>query len=113
VLCKQYASKLAEGTEFEAEYRLLETIERLSPQVIADVRGTKKDMCANIDMYTGFVYNMMGIPEDIYTPLFACARMAGWAAHRFEEIISGKRIIRPAYKTTVLDRPYVPLDQRA
>ncbi|MGI6590697.1 MAG: citrate/2-methylcitrate synthase [Eggerthellaceae bacterium] len=112
VLCKYYASKLAEGTEFEAEYRLLETIERISPAVIADVRGTKKEMCANIDMYTGFVYNMMGIPEDIFTPLFACGRMAGWAAHRFEEIISGKRIIRPAYKTTVVDREYRPISER-
>ena len=112
MLCKRYASKLAEGTEFEAEYRLLETIERISPSVIADVRGTKKEMCANIDMYTGFVYNMMGIPEDIFTPLFACGRMAGWAAHRFEEIISGKRIIRPAYKTTVSDREYVPIEER-
>lgn len=112
VLCKRYAGKLAEGTEFEAEYRLLETIERISPAVIADVRGTKKEMCANVDMYTGFVYNMMGIPEDLFTPLFACGRMAGWAAHRFEEIISGKRIIRPAYKTTVTDREYLPIDQR-
>ena len=57
-------------------------------------------MCANIDMYSGFVYSMMGIPEDLFTPLFACARMSGWAAHRFEEIVSGKRIIRPAYKST-------------
>jgi citrate synthase len=112
VLCKRYASKLAEGTEFEAEYRLLENIERLSPEVIADVRGTKKDMCANIDMYTGFVYTMMGIPSDIFTPLFACGRMAGWAAHRFEELVSGKRIIRPAYKTTVSDRVYKPLEER-
>lgn len=112
ILCKQYASKLAEGTEFEAEYRLLDTIERISPEVIADVRGTKKEMCANVDMYTGFVYNMMGIPEDIFTPLFACGRLAGWSAHRFEEIISGKRIIRPAYKSTAEDRPYLPIQER-
>jgi citrate synthase len=64
-------------------------------------------------MYSGFVYSMMGIPEDLYTPLFACARMAGWAAHRFEEIVSGKRIIRPAYKHGgSLSRPYVPIDER-
>ena len=112
VICKRYASKLAEGTEFEAEYKLLESIERLSPQVMAQERGITKTMCANIDMYTGFVYNMMGIPEDLYTPIFACSRMAGWAAHRFEEIISGKRIMRPAYGTTVLDRPFIFIDDR-
>ena len=79
---------------------------------MAQERGITKTMCANIDMYTGFVYNMMGIPEDLYTPIFACSRMAGWAAHRFEEIISGKRIMRPAYGTTVLDRPFLDIDER-
>ena len=113
MICKKYAKKLAEGTEFEAEYRLLESIERLAPEVILRERGTKKDMCANIDMYSGFVYSMMGIPEDLYTPLFACARMAGWAAHRFEEIVAGKRIIRPAYKSTRSgSRPYTPISER-
>lgn len=113
IICKKYAKKLAEGTEFEAEYRLLESIERLAPEVILRERGTKKDMCANIDMYSGFVYSMMGIPEDLYTPLFACARMAGWAAHRFEEIVAGKRIIRPAYKSTRSgSRPYTPISER-
>ena len=90
-----------------------ESIERLAPQVIAQERGTKKDMCANVDMYSGFVYTMMGIPEELFTPLFACARTAGWAAHRFEEIVSGKRIIRPAYKTTdAPQQPYAPLEER-
>ncbi|MEE8733427.1 MAG: citrate synthase, partial [Eggerthellaceae bacterium] len=113
VLCKRYARQLAEGTEYEAEFKLLETIERLSPEVILREKGTKKDICANIDMYSGFVYSMIGIPEELFTPLFACARMSGWAAHRFEEIISGKRIIRPAYKTTFTHkRQYQPLDQR-
>ena len=112
VICKQFASKLAEGTEFEAEFKLLEAIERLTPQVMKDVKGSKKDMCANIDMYSGFVYSMMGIPEDLFTPLFACGRIAGWSAHRFEEIISGKRIIRPAYKSTAPDRDYVPMSER-
>lgn len=113
VICKKFASEMAKGTEFEAEYQLLERIERLAPEVILNVKGTKKDMCANVDMYSGFVYSMMGIPEDLFTPLFACARMAGWAAHRFEEIVSGKRIIRPAYKTTFrTSRPYRPIDER-
>lgn len=113
LICKKFASEMAKGTEFEAEYRLLESIERLAPEVILNVKGTKKDMCANVDMYSGFVYSMMGIPEDIFTPLFACGRMAGWAAHRFEELVSGKRIIRPAYKSTVRQsRTYVPIDER-
>jgi citrate synthase len=113
VVCKHFASQLACGTEFEQEYRMLETIESVAPQVVAEVKGTGKTLCANVDMYSGFVYSMMGIPEDLYTPLFACARMAGWAAHRFEEIVSGKRIIRPAYKHGgSLSRPYVPIEER-
>ena len=113
VICKRFAQDMAKGTEFEAEFRLLTTIERLAPDVIANVKGTKKDICANIDMYSGFVYSMMGIPEDLYTPMFACARMTGWAAHRFEEIVSGKRIMRPAYKSTRRKaRPYKPIEER-
>jgi citrate synthase len=113
VILKQFAGKLAAGTEFEAEFNLLSAIERLSPEVILAEKGTKKDMCANVDMYSGFVYSMLGIPEDLVTPLFACARIAGWSAHRFEEIVSGKRIIRPAYKSTRKEvRDYVPIDER-
>lgn len=112
-ILKKFAAKMAEGTEYEAEFRLLETIERLSPEVILREKGTKKDMCANVDMYSGFVYTMLNIPEDLFTPLFACGRMAGWAAHRFEELVNGKRIIRPAYKTWRKgSRPYKPIDQR-
>ena len=112
VVCKRFAADLARGTEHEAEFRLLETVERLSPGILAE-RGITKDMCANVDMYTGFVYSMMGIPEELFTPLFACGRMAGWAAHRFEEIVGGKRIMRPAYKITRKgSRPYVPIDER-
>ena len=112
VICKDFATRLAKGTEFEAELNLLKLIERLSPEVILQEKGTKKDMCANVDMYSGFVYSMMGIPQDMITPLFACSRMAGWAAHRFEELVSGKRIIRPAYKTGVKAREYKPIEER-
>lgn len=113
IICKQFAEGLAVGTEFEAEFNLLKSIERLAPEVILREKGTAKDMCANIDMYSGFVYSMMDIPEDLFTPLFACARMSGWAAHRFEEIVSGKRIIRPAYKSTRSGkRDYVTMDER-
>lgn len=113
VVCKRFAEKLAKGTEYEAEFNLLKAIERLAPEVILREKGTKKDMCANVDMYSGFVYSMMGIPTDLFTPLFACARMAGWTAHRFEEISSGKRIIRPAYKNTYTKRRnYKPIEER-
>lgn len=113
VICKRFAERLAAGTEYEAEFNLLKSIERLAPEVILREKGTKKDMCANVDMYTGFVYSMMGIPEDLFTPLFACARMAGWTAHRFEEIAAGKRIIRPAYKNTYANRrAYKPMAER-
>ncbi len=112
VICKKFATDLAAGTEFEAELNLLKLIERLSPEVIEREKGTKKEMCANVDMYSGFVYSMMGIPQDLITPLFACSRMAGWSAHRFEELVSGKRIIRPAYKTSVQPRTYKPIEER-
>ena len=112
VICKDFATRLAEGTEYEPELNLLKSIERLAPEVILQEKGTNKDMCANVDMYSGFVYSMMGIPADLITPLFACSRMAGWAAHRMEEILTGKRIIRPAYKTAVKEQDYVPIEQR-
>jgi citrate synthase len=111
-ICREFATRLASGTEYEAELKLLERIERLAPEVIAEVKGTGKQICANVDMYSGFVYSMLGIPEELITPLFACGRMAGWAAHRFEEIVSGRRIIRPAYKSTHKPRVYLPIDQR-
>ncbi|WP_251212515.1 citrate synthase [Adlercreutzia murintestinalis] len=112
-ILKGFAERLAKGTEFEAEFDLLRTIERIAPQVVAEGRGISKTLCANVDMYSGFVYSMMGIPEDLYTPLFACGRMAGWAAHRFEEIVSGKRIIRPAYNSLrAAPRIYQCIDER-
>ena len=102
VILKQNAAKMAIGSEFEAEYRLLEMIERLTPELFKEVKGDEKKMCANVDMYSGFVYKMLGIPEDLFTPLFAVSRMAGWCAHRFEESMTGKRIIRPAYKLSLI-----------
>ncbi|MBP1546857.1 MAG: citrate/2-methylcitrate synthase [Oscillospiraceae bacterium] len=112
VILKKNAEKMAVGSEFEAEFRLLETIERISPELFHKVRGNGKDMCANVDMYSGFVYKMLGIPEDLYTPLFAVSRMAGWCAHRFEEAMTGKRIIRPAYKSLSKELEYIKLSDR-
>lgn len=112
VILKKYAGKMAMGTEFEKEFMLLDAVERLAPQVIAEIKGDSKQICANVDMYSGFVYRMLGIPQDLYTPLFGVSRMAGWAAHRFEELVSGKRIIRPAYKSVFKDRDYKVIGNR-
>lgn len=112
VICKECARELAQGTEFEAEFDLIETIERLTPELFCKVKGTDKTICANIDMYSGLVYSILRIPSELFTPLFATARIAGWAAHRFEEIVEGKRIIRPAYKAINRTRDYVPMDER-
>jgi citrate synthase len=111
-ILKRKASALARGTEIEAEFKLLETIERLTPEMFKEVRGENKIICANVDMYSGLVYKMLGIPQDLYTPLFAISRMAGWAAHRIEEILTCNRIIRPAYKAIAKSKKYVNIEDR-
>ena len=110
-LLHKYAERLVVGTEHEAEFRLLEIIERLAPQLLAEA-GKSKDICANVDLYSGCVYSTLGIPRELLTPMFASARMAGWSAHRFEEIVSGKRIMRPAFKKTGHAREYVDISDR-
>lgn len=112
VILKREAAQLAEKKGYGDEFRLLEKVERLTPAVIKEVRGTDKAVCANVDMYSGLVYRSMGISEDLFTPLFAISRISGWCAHRIEEMLTGGRIIRPAYKPSVKMRTYVPLDQR-
>lgn len=112
-LVKRYARALAEERGIADELDLIERVERLAPEVMRDVRGIKKAVCANIDMYTGFVYSMLGVPHAMYTPIFAIARMAGWAAHRMEELYGAGRIIRPAYNSHVTLRPYEPLRGRS
>lgn len=110
-LLHKYAERLVVGTEHEAEFRLLEIIERLAPQLLAEA-GKSKDICANVDLYSGCVYSTLGVPRELLTPMFASARMAGWSAHRFEEIVSGKRIMRPAFKKTGHAREYVDISDR-
>ena len=112
VLLKEKAAELAQATGMEKEFRLYQTIEKLSPEIFCEVKKDTKTICANVDFYSGFVYKMLNIPEDLYTPIFAMARMPGWAAHRIEELISGGRIIRPAYKSVLSSQEYVPLKQR-
>lgn len=111
-ILKTNAMRLAAGTEIESEFKLLELIEKLTPEIFADEKDDKKTICANVDMYSGLVYKMLGIPTELYTPLFAISRMAGWSAHRIEEMLTGKRIIRPAYKAISKNRKYIPISQR-
>lgn len=112
VILKKHALEMAKGTEFEKEFNLLQTVEKLTPELFAEVKGDAKVVCANVDMYSGLVYKMLHIPDDLFTPLFAVSRMAGWCAHRFEELVTGRRIIRPAYKSVTKDRTYIPLRER-
>lgn len=112
VILKKKAFELAKGTEFENEFNLINNIEKLTPVVFKELKDSDKVMCANVDLYSGFVYRMLGIPEDIYTPLFASARIAGWSAHRMEEMLTGNRIIRPAYKAIAKNKEYVPICKR-
>ena len=112
IILKKYAMDMAQGTEFESEFKLLELIEKLTPEIFAEIKGDSKTVCANVDMYSGLVYKMLKIPTDLFTPLFAVSRMAGWCAHRFEEIVTGKRIIRPAYKSVAKVREYIPINDR-
>lgn len=113
VLLKQKAQSLAaQSEEFQREYNLYQLVEELTPDVFAKVKGADKVICANVDLYSGFVYKMLNIPADLYTPLFAVSRIVGWCAHRLEEIIGNKRIIRPAYKSLSKPKQYVPIDAR-
>ena len=112
VILKRKAFELAQGTEFEKEFMLIDAIVRLTPQVFREIKGEGKTICANVDLYSGFVYKMLDIPQDLFTPLFAVARMAGWSAHRMEEMMTGGRIIRPAYKAVAGKREYTDLENR-
>ena len=113
VLLKRFARSLAETKGMLDEFELFERVERLTPEVLRTVKGEEKVVCANVDLFSGLVYKMMGIPMELYTPLFAVARMVGWCAHRIEEVCQpANRIIRPAYKAVAPMRAFVPLDQR-
>lgn len=109
---KGFVEKLAKAKGLDAEYDLYANVERLAPEVIAQKRKIYKGVSANVDFYSGFVYDMLGIPEELYTPIFAVARIAGWSAHRLEEIINSGKIIRPAYMNVQDRREYVPFEER-
>ncbi|MDR1655580.1 MAG: citrate/2-methylcitrate synthase [Treponema sp.] len=113
ILIKAKAELLAAQKNFSDEFKLYKLVEKLTPSAFTAVKGYSKDICANVDFYSGFVYKMLGIPQELYTPLFAISRMAGWCAHRLEEIVSGGRIIRPAYKCVQQRMEYLPLEKRS
>ncbi len=112
IILKREALKLAEEKGYADRFKALELIETLTPEIFALERNNTKKICANVDLYSGLIYEMLGIPEDLYTPLFAIARVAGWSAHRIEELISGNRVIRPAYKNVSTPKEYVSIDER-
>lgn len=112
VILKQKAQELAKEKGRSDEFKLYDAIERLTPDVFEEVKGYRNIIAPNVDFYSGFVYDCLDIPRDVYTPLFAIARIVGWCAHRIEEIRNGKKIIRPAYKNVAYFKEYVPLDER-
>ena len=112
VILKQYAKKLSDAKGTEAEFALLDRIEKISIKLLIDEHKIFKPICANVDFYSGFVYTMLGIPDELYTPLFAIARISGWSAHRLEELVNQGKIIRPAYKYVGHHREYTSLEER-
>ena len=109
VKCEQ---QLAEAKGRKADFDFYNRVERLAPEVINSKRKIYKGVSTNVDFYSGFVYNMLDIPVELYTPMFAIARIVGWSAHRMEELVNVDKIIRPAYKSVMEPRPYVALEDR-
>ncbi len=109
---KGFVEKLSEEKGYQKEFALYSLVERLAPSVIAEERRIYKGVCANVDFYSGFVYRMLGLPYELFTPIFAISRIAGWPAHRLEELINANKIIRPAYKAVKDEIPYKKLEDR-
>ena len=112
VLLKKYAQHIAELRGYADDFALLQKVEELGIPLVQERRRSDTPICANVDMYSGLVYTMLDIPADVFTPLFASARIAGWCAHRMEEVITCRRIIRPAYRAVTIKGHYVPIEQR-
>lgn len=111
-ILKEYACKLSEAEGYEKEFALYDRVERIAKDLITNRRNVHKPVCANVDLYSGFVYSVLKIPVELFTPIFAIARIAGWSAHRIEEISNNGKIIRPAYKYVGHHKDYVPIDER-
>lgn len=112
VILKDYARQLSEEKGLQKEFRLLESVEKLAAEQITKRRQLFKPVCANVDFYSGFVYSMLEIPEELFTPIFAIARISGWCAHRLEELVNRGKIIRPAYKFVGIHKDYVDIEGR-
>ncbi|MBQ3899949.1 MAG: citrate/2-methylcitrate synthase [Lachnospiraceae bacterium] len=112
VVLKEYAKKLAEEKGRLDDFNFYERVEKIAGKLIMQQKNVHKEVCANVDFYSGLVYSMMGIPEELYTPIFAIARISGWCAHRLEEILNAGKIVRPAYKYVGTHVPYVPINKR-
>lgn len=113
VIFKSFVEKLSVEKGLEKEFALYSLVERLAPQIIADERQMYKGVSVNVDFYSGFVYHMLGLPLELYTPIFAIARISGWSAHRMEELANNGKIIRPAYKPIGQSRDYIPMADRS
>lgn len=111
-ILREYAKKLSEEKGMQSEYKLYRTVEKMAPEIIAEKRKMYKGVSANVDFYSGMVYRMLGLPKELYTPIFAVARIAGWSAHRIEEIQNAGKIIRPAYINVKNQTEYTPIDKR-
>ena len=112
VIFKEYVAQLAKEKGLEKEYNLYAKVEKIAPEIVAKRHKTHRDVSANVDFYSGFVYKMLGIPTEMYTPIFAISRISGWSAHRIEEIVNDGKIIRPAYKCVSRRREYVAMEDR-
>ncbi len=112
VILKRFVEPLAAAKGRTDDLALYRNVEITAPQVIAEERKIYKGVCPNVDFYSGFVYEMLGIPRELFTPLFAIARIVGWSAHRLEELVTMDKIIRPAYRSVAEDREFIPFDQR-
>jgi len=112
VIFKNYVAKLAKEKGLEEEFNLYSKVEELAPQVMEKYGKMFKAVSANVDFYSGFVYRMLGIPVEMFTPIFAIARIAGWSAHRIEEIANSGKVIRPSYKSVAKRRNYISLNER-
>lgn len=112
VLLKAKAKDLAKEKNLMNEFNLYLTVDKLAAKALAEEKRSDKVVSANVDFYSGFVYKMLNIPTSLYTPIFAMARIAGWSAHRIEELVSGGRLIRPAYKVVSENKPYIPMSER-
>ena len=109
---KSFVGQLAHEKGRDDEFELYSRVARLAPEVIAQERRIYKGVSANVDFYSGFVYSMLGLPPELYTPVFAMARIVGWSAHRLEELINTDKIIRPAYRCVKDTGEYTPLGER-